>query len=301
MPAIVQEVVSLVGELTAFRAVGSDGWGVGTIVVDGKRHDFTGKTLGARPGNTVELQGVWSDHPKYGRRLKVRQCATTTPQSAEGVVAWLITTLPGVGEKRARELVVRFGAELWRVIETTPDRLCEVAGISPKISARIADAYREHRADRDHMVTLRGWGMTDSQIARCIEEWKTLEKVIAAVREDPYQLSRVVYGFGFKRTDELAMRAGVSYDSPQRIAAAIEYLIEESVSGQGHTWLPFGEVRARTARLIGVPAETVNPVLRRLLTDGALVRHGRRIYSRRLDETEQDCAAGIEALLEEAS
>src|ERR1700761_232183 len=112
MPAIVEEVVTLVGELTAFRAVGSDGWGVGTIVVGKDAHRIAGKVFGVGVGSTIEVSGTWQDHERYGRQLKIRKCSAQEPRNAEGVVAWLQSTLPGIGEARARQLVERFGDRL---------------------------------------------------------------------------------------------------------------------------------------------------------------------------------------------
>lgn len=297
MPAIVQEVVSLVGELTAFKAVSSDGWGHGLIAVGAERHKITGKLFGVSPGQTIEVQGTWVDTEKFGRQFKVRQCTSTQPQSADGIVAWMCSTLPDIGVGRARALVQRFGDQLWQVIENDHRRLTEVSGITPVRAEAIRVAYRANRADRDNMILLRGWGLTDSQIGRCVERWETLHEVVEAIRENPYQLSQHVYGFGFVRADTVAMKAGVKYDSPQRIAAAIEHLVEESVANEGHVFLPFGELRARASKLIGVPPDPVTEVLRSVLRSGRLVRRGARVYSRRLDEAERTCADAIAALL----
>ena len=56
-------------------------------------------------------------------------------------MVWLCSTLPGVGETRARALVARFGVEeLWNVIENEPARLAAVSGITAAMAERIAES-----------------------------------------------------------------------------------------------------------------------------------------------------------------
>ena len=102
--------------------------------VDGATAAFTavGKMLDVRQGDTVELQGLWEEHPRHGRQFRVRLCTVVVTEDASGAVAWIASRLPDVGRARATELVERFGVPaLWTVIEQEPGRLAEVPGITP--------------------------------------------------------------------------------------------------------------------------------------------------------------------------
>jgi exodeoxyribonuclease V alpha subunit len=299
VPAIRQETVKIMGELIAFRAVGSDGWGIGTVAAEGgERHGVTGKLVGVQVGQTVELEGTWVDHERWGRRLKVRSCTSTIPQTDEGVVAWLASTLPDVGENRARKLVARFRSELWNVIEHEPSTLTRVDGITPARAQAIHDAYLRHRGDRDNMIALRGWGLTDSQIARCVAQWHTLAGVVQRIRENAYQLSDHVYGFGFVRADAVAIKAGLKFDSPLRIAAGIEHVLAEACDDAGHCYLPFGRLQAQTVKLLGVDPPLVSAAMRAAISAGRLVTHGPRLYTRRMDVAEEQCRRVIGFMLQ---
>jgi exodeoxyribonuclease V alpha subunit len=303
MPAITRQTVTLIGELTDYKVLADDGWGRGTIDTGTERVDVKGKLVGVRAGSSVELQGEWEDHPRYGRQLKVSACTITVPNSVEGVVAWLASTLPGVGRARALELVERFGAEplgpagLWDVIEHRPDELLQVSGITPARVAKIREAYLANKADRDDMVMLRDWGLTDSQVAHCVKEWKTLKAVVARVRENPYQLSQHVFGFGFLRADKIAMRAGVTYDSPLRVAAALEHVLNEECE-RGHVFLSSGYLVVKTIKLLGVGEELVVNAVGSAIRAGRVVRRGTRIYPKRLDQAEHVVAEGLVRLLQ---
>jgi exodeoxyribonuclease V alpha subunit len=294
MPAIRQEVVKVTGELTAFRAVGSDGWGIGTLLdAERKSVAVTGKLVGVRVGETVEIEGVWAQHERYGQQLKVRKCTPTRPESEEGVVAWLESTLPGIGASRARALVRRFGPRLWDVIENEPNVLAQIDGITHQRVEAIRAAYLAHRKDRDAMILLRGWGLTDGQIARCVTQWKTLEEVVAHIRANPYDLGEHVYGFGFARSDAVAMKAGVKFDSPARIAAGMKHLLDESTGDRGDCWIRFGALQQRTARLLGVEPALVASAIRASIHTGRVVCRESRIYSARMDAVERRYAEWV--------
>lgn len=300
MPAVSHQREILTGELAAFRAVGSDGWGVGTLMVDGRAVALTGKLLGVRVGDSLEVEGDWHEHKSHGRQLRVRKCTSVQPQTAEGVVAWLASTLPQVSEARARDFVNKFGARLWEVLESRTDELATVPGITPERAAAICEAYALNRKDRDAMIVLRGWGLTDSQVGRCLQMWKSLDNVVEHIRVNPYQLSRAVSGFGFKRADDVAMRAGVPFDSPARIEAAIEHVLTEA-RGEGHCFLPTGMVARLTIKLIGaVDREHLITALRAVVNGDRAVRRGNRVYPRSIDTSEQRCADALRRLLRHA-
>lgn len=287
---------TLRGELLSFVPKAPDGWGVGVVrAADGVQHRITGKLVGVQPGETVELAGTWME-TKWGRQLKVRQCTSTVPQTTAGVVAWMSSALPDIGEKRALALVSRFGvAGLWETIETNPRALCVIDGITSARADAIAVAYEENRADRDALITLRGWGLTDAQVARCIERWDDAADVVEELRGNPYQLMEVA-GFGFKRSDDVALRAGVALDSPLRIAAALYHVVAEQLA-IGDTFTYFGQLRAMTGKLLTVGEPLVESALRTELRAGRLTQRGKRVYATRLEIDESDCADVLDTML----
>jgi exodeoxyribonuclease V alpha subunit len=287
---------TLRGELISFQPLTPDGWGKGWVQAAAERHCVTGKLVGVQPGDTVELAGTWMD-TKYGRQFKVRQCTSTVPQTTAGVVAWMTSALPDIGGKRALALVSKFGvAGLWETIETNPRALCVIDGITPARADAIAVAYEEQRADRDAMIALRGWGLTDNQVARCVERWDTPAEVVAVIRANPYELMVCVAGFGFLRADDVAVRAGIALDSPLRIAAALHHTLGEAVT-KGHCYLPMGQLRAQTERLLGVGEQLVAAAMGVEFRAARMVVRGPRVYAPLLEAAETVCADKLELLL----
>lgn len=288
---------TLRGELLSFRTHTPDGWGVGLVRAKDGEHKVTGKLLGVRVGDAVELAGSWME-TKYGRQFKVRQATSTVPQTTAGVVAWMSSALPDVGDKRALAMVARFGvAGLWETIESNPRALCVIDGITPERADAIAVAYEEQRADRDAMIVLRGWGLTDAQVSRCVKHWDCeAAGVVELVRQNPYMLMEDVAGFGFVRADDVALRSGTPHDSPVRIAAALQHLLGLEVL-KGHCFVPQGKLRVMAEKLLHLPGQLIWDVMIVQYGSGRLVRRGQRVYPPRLELDEADCAARIEAFL----
>ena len=289
--------ITLRGELTKHRAISSDGWGIGALRTDQGTHVITGALVNVRVGDHVEVTGAWFDHPRFGKQIKVKSCTPIRQDGPNGAVKWMASRFPDVGERRAREMAEHFGEELWQVIAISPERLTEIKGITEERALAINAAYRKYADEREHMITLRGWGLTDGQVARCIEVWGELAEVIVSLRANPYLLGQEVHGFGFLRSDEVAKRMGVKNDAPERLKAGVEHLLEEAGT-QGHCYMSGAALQKMAAELMAVDANIVGPAIRAAADAGRLVRRGWRIYTRRMDYAEQELADGIKRLLE---
>lgn len=267
------------GELLSFAVKGADFWGVGMVRTrhDGGDVNITGKLLGAHAGDSLELEGTWAES-KYGRQFKVLECRVILPADTSGAVAWIASNFPQVSRRRAEQLVERHGIPgVWELLDRRDvEALCAIDGITPERATDILDAYEARKHERDRMVRFKGWGLTDAQIARLIEEWgATAEERLVA---NPYDLMQAVQGFGWKRSDELAQRMGVARDAPARIAAGIMHFVGEATQA-GHCYVTSGKVAAIVAtKVCGVPESAVRRQLEQLVEAGRLVRDGVNIY-----------------------
>jgi exodeoxyribonuclease V alpha subunit len=277
----------LKGELVDFVVRSADHWGTGVVrtVHDGGNVKISGKMLGAKIGDTVELEGFF-DETKWGRQFKVRACEVVIPTDASGVIGWLASNLPQISKRRAEELVQRYGVDgVWRLLEECDyASICEIDGITHDRAKEIFEAYKANKADRDRVVRFKSWGLTDGQIGRVLAEWGNDAE--AKLQENPYLLIKHVDGFGWTRADAVAMRMGVAKDSPARIAAGILDVMSEATV-HGNVYVPFGAiVRVTAEKKCGVPVEPVESALRELLKSDELVCRGPKVYLPKLARAE---------------
>ncbi len=276
------------------------GWGVVTVLYGSARErlDVTGHPLGVEIGDTIEAEGNWSQHPRFGRQFKARTVRVIAPADAGGVIEWMISKLPQIGRKLATAIVERWGVEgTWRVLEQTsdaPGQLVELAGITPARAQAIYAAYQAHRAERDQLVELKGFGLTDGQVARVLDTWG--DRTIEELRRDPYQLAELVDGFGFKRADAIALRMGLPTTHPSRVRAALLHVLDEAASA-GNVYLPAGALVRCAVKLLGVEERIVRREANALLDEDRLVMTDRRAYRPKLARAEESLADGLARLV----
>lgn len=288
------------GELLRFTRKTEDGWGVGLLrLADGGQVELTGKLLDAKPGDAVELTGRQVEHPTWGLQFKVESVVVERPQSPDGVVRWLVATLPDVGPARAAQMIEHFGGVdgLWHAIENDHARLAELKGVTLERAAAIHATYTAERSNRDLMVQLRTWGLTSNQIQKCLDEWETLDAVVDKIRANPYLLARYVDGFGFTRADVVAQLTGIKPNAPERIEAGIVFTLEQAMQS-GSVFLYGGALQKIAADdLLHIDRSDVGRGILAAARTQLVVRRGARVYLARMEAAETSCAASVRRLL----
>jgi len=288
---------TITGELVAHRVVGKDFWSIATVRTKLEAVNAVGKLLGAELGDTVEIEGFWDAHKKYGRQFRVQSCRVVVPQSDNGVISWLAMRLPNVGRARAREMLDHFGGaeSLWNIVEREPKRLLEVKGITQERADSIVDAYVRFRSERDRMIRFRRWGLTENQISRMLTVWG--DDAEAKLRDNPYELAEHVDGFGFLRADAIAQRMGVPKDAIPRIECGLHHTMEQA-TGHGHCYVSTGKlVKLAADKVLRLDGDVVARELKKMRKRGDFVQHGKRTFSRRLNRHEQRCADAVREFL----
>lgn len=290
---------TIAGELIQHRIVGEDFWSLATVRTDDGPVPAVGKLLGVQIGDSVELDGEWSTHKKFGRQFRVSASRVTVPQTDNGVISWLAMRLPNVGAARARAMLDHFGGahRLWRIIEHDAARLAEVDGVTPERVASIVDAYHKFREERDRMIRFRSWGMTENQIAKMLAKWGPSAE--DRLRENPYQLADLVDGFGFLKSDAIAQRMGIPKDSVGRIECGLRHTMRQA-TGHGHCYVATGKLVSIAAeKVLRIDGDLVARHLGMMRKRGEFVQHGARTFTRALNRDEKRCADMIRALLEQ--
>ncbi|MBW4659901.1 MAG: ATP-dependent RecD-like DNA helicase, partial [Drouetiella hepatica Uher 2000/2452] len=98
-------------------------------------------------GQTLQMQGIWREHPQYGQQFQVTQYRETKPATLTGIEKYLGSGLiKGVGPVTAKRVVAHFGLETLDIIEHHIERLIEVPGIAKKRVKLIQIAWQTQKA-----------------------------------------------------------------------------------------------------------------------------------------------------------
>lgn len=228
-----------------------------------------GYTTPHLPGEELELTGEWSEHPKFGRQFKFESCKSVRPSSIEGIKRFLGGgTIKGIGPKTAERIVDAFGEKTLDVIDSDPDRLLEVRGVSSKVIETIKSCWESQREFSSVMIFLQGIGVSPGFAGKIFAVYGA--ETVAVVREDPYRLASEIFGIGFLTADKVAASMGIAPNDPKRIAAGVSYTTRE-MTGEGHVYAPRGELARRAADLLGVDAAAADSGIDAAKASGDLI------------------------------
>lgn len=270
------------------------GRGFSVIVIqtdEGQMETVAGRIYEPQIDMKITAEGSYVDHPKYGKQFNVTSCKMELPKTRSAVIRYL-SLLPGVGGLLAINIVSHFGVNVAEeIIEKDPMRLTEIPGISTKKAEAIKRAHSEKFVYQE----LANFDLTPNQIHKLYEHYG--EKAASVIRKTPYQTIHDVPGFGFKTVDDIARKNGVPIDAPERIAAAITFVLTE-IGNQGHCWSRIESVDALLQNIIpDVPKAKIADVLAEELKNERIILENNRLYAIRLYCAEKGSAKHIAYML----
>jgi exodeoxyribonuclease V alpha subunit len=236
---------------------------------------ITGNFANIQAGQTLQLQGTWKDHPKFGAQFQVTQYRETKPATITGIEKYLGSGLiKGVGPVTARRIVAHFGLETLEIIENQIDRLVEVPGIAQKRVKLIQAAWVTQKAIKEVMLFLQSHGVSTTYAVKIYKQYG--DAAIETVTHNPYQLATDVYGIGFVTADAIARNLGIAPDSEFRYRSGILHVLGEA-SEEGHCFLPEAELIHRVVKRLEIADHRPNPeqvlgLTQQMVVDGELVK-----------------------------
>jgi exodeoxyribonuclease V alpha subunit len=207
------------------------------------------------PGEYIEGTGWWVTDRTHGRQFKTTQLRVVPPTTLEGIERYLGSGMvKGIGPHFARKLVQAFGAEVFDVIEQTPNRLQELDGIGPKRTARVVTAWAAQKIIHDIMVFLHSHGVGTARAVRIYKTYGT--EAMARVQENPYRLALDIHGIGFKTADTLAQALGIPRDAVIRAQAGVRHVLQ-TFADEGHCAVVQAELIEAATTLLEISETTV--------------------------------------------
>ena len=278
-----------------------NGYTIARLAVEGERDLVTivGAIASIQEGESVEVEGEWANHPKYGKQFKVENYKPVYPSTLEGIQKYLGSGLiKGVGAVSAKRIVAHFGAETLEIIDADPQRLAEVPRLGKKRVELIAEAWGDQRQVKDVMVFLQSHGITTGYAVKIFKQYG--QESIQKVRSNPYRLEREIPGIGFRIADRIAQNLGLGHEAPERVQAGIRYLLDQAAD-DGHVYLPAVEMMERAKEILEISAELLPPALEALRADDGVVTEDLHYYLPPLHRSEVGTTSSLKRLMQDAA
>ena len=302
--------VTVEGTIERFTFRNPDsGWAVLRLA-----EESTGKTVTAvgpmaqlKEGQRLRVRGERDTHPKFGEQVKVSTFEAVAPSTAAGIEAYLASGLvKGIGPATAEKIVQAFGDQTLRVIEDDPDQLRKVKGLGPRKIEELSEAVKAQKDLQNVLVFLRAHGLGAGLAARVVKRYGA--NASALIQANPYRLADDVIGVGFRIADRLAGQLGIEPLAPERLDAAMEFVLGQAAR-EGHCYLPEEVLVRRTSELITCDEEALAARLPELASTGRVARQlppgpvllqddpAPVVYPAALVEAEDGVARALDALL----
>ncbi|WP_066505935.1 ATP-dependent RecD-like DNA helicase [Abyssisolibacter fermentans] len=237
----------------------ANGYAVAVIETDDDIVTIVGCIPIINIGDTLEVQGQWDYHSKFGQQLKVQSYTKVVPSTLNGIEKYLSSGLiPGIGPKMAKKIVEKFGKESLDILQYNPKKLTEIRGIGSKKAEQIAEVFAEQRNLRDVIIFLQKYEISTGYAVKIYKKYG--DEAVSVIKENPYRLTETIHGIGFKLADKIAINMGIDSNSIYRVSAGIKYTLI-NYSSSGHTYVPKQELIDKTFQLLGVDEELIDEAL----------------------------------------
>ena len=226
------------------------GFFVARIKVPGLRDDqiVVGKAPLINEGEYLEAQGHWEQSRKYGcAQFQAKETRLSPPADEAGLIKFLSSALPGVGPQTAKRIVDVFGLDAGQIIANSPERLAEIPKLGKKRISLIIEEWGKRSSNHVILSWLCGLGLSPAIATEVHRKYGTTTR--AVVSENPYQLAETITGIGFKRSDAMAKRLGITPSNAYRIRAALRHVLKEATDS-GSCGLPRKQLRSKALDLL---------------------------------------------------
>ncbi|MDY6065412.1 MAG: ATP-dependent RecD-like DNA helicase [Finegoldia sp.] len=270
---------------------------------DTGREDVTvkGTCFKIVPGDNLSIDCSKIIDPKYGEQYFINHVEKSNTISTYHIENFLASgAIKGIGEKKAKSIVEKFGKDTLDIIQNNPVRLLEVSGIGKNNYADIKKSLDEQKENAASLIYLESLGLSLRQATLIIDTYK--EEAIAKVKKNPYQLIDDIRGIGFKTADMISQRIDIEPTSPFRIKAGIKYYMDMQATSHGNSYVEYNKMKADVSDLLAIDSEVIEEKLESLLVENVIsiddFEGEKRVYTPRLMQAEKRVAYNLSQIIQ---
>ncbi len=246
----------------------------GYTVLEVKYNDelvcVVGKLPFVNEGENIIATGKWVLHRVYGRQFQCEMYEKSMPSDVAAIFKYLSSgAVKGIGMITAQRIVDMFGEKSLEIIESEPEKLEKIKGISPKKAQEISACIKEQHGVRSLLLFFQRYGISLNLVMKIYKRWGEL--AIDKLKNNPYLLCEEIQGIGFRKSDEIASRMGMSSDCPERLRAGIKYVLSYNTAN-GYTYLPRKKLTAVASEMLEADYDLIDNLMDSLISDGDLIQ-----------------------------
>ena len=222
------------------------------------------------PGEKMICEGVWVEHPNFGKQFKAETVTRFLPNDCESIFTYLASgAIRGLGVATATQIVNLFGEDSLDIIENDPLRLTEIKGISKSKAVSFSDTFKLKTFLRRLIELLSDYNIRPFIAMRLYNLYGS--DALSKVRENPYLISYPEIGGSFAEADNMALDMGFEENSKFRIKAAIIFELNHNLLN-GHCFIPKDSLIKATYNLISAEIDRIETCVDELAISGDIVK-----------------------------
>ncbi|HAJ54287.1 MAG TPA: ATP-dependent RecD-like DNA helicase, partial [Lactobacillus sp.] len=178
----------------------------------------------------------------------------------------------------------------------------EGLGITAAKRKMLVDNLKTNQGMERVIIGLNDYGFTSNMAGRIYQQYRN--DALEVIKQNPYQLINDIAGIGFTRADQIAAKLNIAPDSQLRLGGAVMDTLQRLTDGEGDTFVELRTLVTQTldllerARNIAVKPDDVGQAIVTLAKDNELVAEGKRIFPKRLYDSEWQIARQLKGLAE---
>lgn len=310
-----------------------NGWAVGTLMTTERVEvRITGESLlGLTEGLDYAFKGRPTNHASYGEGFEVVSAQPIIPANDDAVERFLVKSFKGIGKVKAAKYVKSVRDEsgdegmaaLRHTLLNEPWNL-DLSAISKDAAFTHGEDAQEQAkilmVTRNIMLRLGGPHGMREKTAKSLASHLLFEvtkehgankdktapinadivsQTWAKLMQNPYAPISKTEGYGFAMAELVAKLANIPKDSALRLAALVEYAVDEGCQRKGHMFLRPSDFMESIRKID--PTAPAQLALTHALAQKLVVFEDNRVYSPRLLAAEKSLALGLAKLLQPAT
>ena len=199
-------------------------------------------------GEKLMVTGHWTSHPSYGKQFEAEFLERLLPQTESDILHYLSgRAIKGIGPVLAVRIVRKFGTDTLKIIESEPEKLATVSGISKQKARTISDHFRRQSGVRHLMEYLNTYRLPAELAMQLHKLYGDIAREM--LQQDPYLLTEEPVSCAFELADRFATELGIQPGDKRRIEAGIIHILRQAMDS-GHSFLPEKKLVSLTSSLL---------------------------------------------------